>query len=271
MTLPTVTAETLLLLALVIALLLPGILVAVGLRRTNFQEQPVLIAGCAIGLWSVPAALLATQWSGPAPRAYALVVGGFTLLGLADDLWGNRKARGLKGHALALIREHRLTTGGAKAFGGAILTLVAMAVILGQGPVEALVDAALVALAANTINLLDLRPGRASAVSLLALGGVALAAQGAPTALLVCGITALPVVALHPMDARARTMLGDSGSNPLGAALGLAMVLTGSWPLRLAALALFVALHALAERTSISALVEASPILRRLDRLTGVR
>lgn len=271
MTGPRLVAEALLLWALVLAALLPGLLVSIGLRRTNFRGDPVLIAGVAVGLWAVPASLLLPQWAGPNQTAYAATVAGFTLLGLADDLWGNRKARGLRGHALALIRERRLTTGAAKAIGGAVLTLWVTGAVLARPPAQALLDAAVIALGANTANLLDLRPGRASAVVLLGLAVAAVVGHGSTPALLAIGITALPVIALHHLDARAHTMLGDSGSNPLGAALGLAVILSGSWVLRTCALATFCALHFLAERRSISAMIEASPFLQRLDRMTGVR
>lgn len=67
-------------------------------------------------------------------------------------------------------------------------------------------------------------------------------------------------------------MMGDTGSNLLGAALGLG--LCAAWvpvSARLIALLLLVGLHILAERVSLTKLIAANPLLCTLDKLTGVR
>ena len=76
--------------------------------------------------------------------------------------------------------------------------------------------ALLVALSANALNQLDTRPGRALKAYLLAAAVVRRAASAWPSCLL-------------PYDLREMGMLGDAGSNALGALLGLSSVdrLTG--------------------------------------------
>ena len=118
-------------------------------------------------------------------------------------------------------------------------------------------DAALVALSANGLNLLDTRPGRALKAF---LAGAALV-RGPTKAY-------LPIaVLLAPYDLREMTMLGDAGANALGAVLGLSSVgrLTGRG--RFVAIAWLTGLTLLGERRSLGALVERSLALRRLDAL----
>ena len=71
-------------------------------------------------------------------------------------------------------------------------------------------------------------------------------------------------------DSRGKAMMGDSGSNSLGAALGLTIVLTvPSW--MLPAIALMAAVHIYSEKHSISGLIESNRVLRMMDRFLGVR
>ena len=82
---------------------------------------------------------------------------------------------------------------------------------------------------------------------------------------------ALPTLASWRRDAAARVMLGDTGSNLLGAAIGLCAALYCGIGAQAALLTGLGALHIAAERLSLTRVIEATPLLRRLDRLTGVR
>lgn len=116
-------------------------------------------------------------------------------------------------------------------------------------------------MAANVVNLFDLRPGRALKVvlahtpALLAAAGPALAAPVGAAAGLVAD------------DLGERGMLGDCGANALGAGIGVAIAARAPRPLRWAALAGLVGLTLAAERVSFTAVIEAHPPLRRLDEL----
>ncbi|MBM3496282.1 MAG: hypothetical protein FJX72_18465 [Armatimonadetes bacterium] len=256
----------------------PRIATMSGLVRTNFLGRPIPTAcGSAIVLGSLPGL---TMLSGPAARAgawalaYALVLAGFGLLGLADDRWGTPAAKGLRGHVRKLICDRRVTSGLMKAVGGALVAVIATRLVLGAPWPMAILQGAVIALSANAANLLDLRPGRASAVSLVALGcTLAGAAATGDTALAACvACVAVPAALLYVPDARGRLMMGDTGSNALGAAVGLGLVLAmpGVAP-TVALLAVLVGLHIVAERRSLSSLIESNRVLRTLDRMTGVR
>lgn len=192
----------------------------------------------------------------------ALVVAGGALAGAADDLGETTQAKGLRGH-LAALRAGRVTTGLLKmaALAGAGLVGTAWADHRGGrglGP-HTLAGAGLVAGSANLANLFDLRPGRALKVGLAC--GIPLLLSGRPAAATVTGAG----LAVLPDDLAARSMLGDTGANPLGAAVGIAaaqhLAPRGRW----VALAAVTGLTLLSERVSFTRVIESHPVLRRLD------
>jgi hypothetical protein len=160
------------------------------------------------------------------------------LLGFLDDALGGRE-RGFREHLRA-----RRTTGVLKAVGIPLVGLLRT-----RSPSGAL----LVALSANLLNQLDTKPGRCLKAYLLA----ALPLR-APVGL---------AVLLLPYDLRERVMLGDAGSNALGAVLGLKSVDRCHGFSRWAAIGTLAALNLLGERTSLGRLIERTPGLRELDRL----
>jgi hypothetical protein len=187
--------------------------------------------------------------------------------GLWDDLRGDERARGFKGH-LGAARGRALTGGIVKIVGGALSGLAAAAFLSSRGavPVAHVVEVvALVGLSANLINLLDRAPGRAAKVSLaaalplLVFGAGGWAAAAAPV---FAGATAL----LIP-DLQERAMLGDAGANPLGAVLGVGLAASLDEPARLVAIVVLLALNLASEKWSFSKAIEASPPLRWLDGL----
>src|SRR4029077_8106446 len=121
-------------------------------------------------------------------------------IGLVDDLWSGPE-RGFRAHLRA-----RRTTGVVKLVCIPLYALVRT---------RSLSGALLVGLSANALNQLDTRPGRA--VKAYIAFAIPL---GAPLR---------GVVLIAPYDLREMSVLGDSGSNALGALLGWSSVnrLTG--------------------------------------------
>jgi UDP-N-acetylmuramyl pentapeptide phosphotransferase/UDP-N-acetylglucosamine-1-phosphate transferase len=193
----------------------------------------------------------------------AVVLFGF--LGLADDLLGDARDRGLRGHVLAALRG-RVTTGFVKLGGGAAVALVLAGAVDGDRAGRVLIDAALIALAANLGNLLDRAPGRAAKWGLVAYLPVALAA-GSGAAGVALAVVAGTTVALLPGDLGERFMLGDTGANALGAALGAATVLSVSSGSRDGVAVGLLALTLVSEVVSFSRVIDRVPPLRAFDRL----
>lgn len=196
---------------------------ACGPQDTNHRGLRLPLVGAVIGL-AVPSV---------APVA---------AMGLADDLWSGPE-RGFRAHL-----GSGATTGTLKLVG---IPLYALA------RTRSLSGAILVGLAANAVNQLDTRPGRA--LKAFGLGSLLLGVEPRRAVAVA--------VLLAPYDLREMAMLGDAGSNALGAVLGFSSVerLTGCR--RWSAIGALALLTLVGERRSLGAAIEATPVLRDLDRL----
>lgn len=208
-------------------------------------------------------------------------VTGVALLGLLDDfvgsgLFGAQGARrgardaagapprGWRGHSRAIL-SGGFSTGATKAAGSLGLALFALS---GQGRSagEYLLGAGVLVLATNLFNLLDLRPGR-SAKALLLLGAALTLGSLEVNGLWTVGLFLGPVLVLLPLDLRERGMLGDTGSNAIGALAGVWLIATLDTTGQAIALAVMGLLTAYGEFRSISEFIERTPGLRHLDSL----
>jgi hypothetical protein len=162
-------------------------------------------------------------------------------LGLADDLWSGEE-RGIRAH----VASGR-TTG--------VLKLIGLPLV-GLAATRSLAGAILFAGSANLVNQLDTKPGRALKAFLLA----SLLLRGS-----IAGGSPKYCVLLLPYDLRERVMLGDAGSNALGAMVGLKSVDKlhgrGRWAAALAV----AGLNVFGERRSLGTLVEKTPVLSQID------
>jgi len=258
-----------------------GLLESSGVVRENYRGLVLPAAsGCVVLVAALPALVPLAALDELADAdilrpdlADALVyVLGVAVLGLLDDLLGGRSPagapqradapRGWRGHARAAARGH-LSTGILKAVGALGLALYVTAGG-GQSASEYLVGVGVLLLATNLFNLLDLRPGRAGK-AFVALGVVLTVAMWDTGPLRTLGLFIGPALVLLPYDLRERAMLGDVGSNLLGALAGIWLVLTLGPEGELVALAVLTLITLYAEFRSISALVERNPPLRWVD------
>ena len=268
--------------ALALALVPAGIrgLADAGLRRDNYRGLSVAFPLGAILATTALVALAPLAFLNdradldlldPELRRWLPYVIGVAFLGFLDDSLGQGAhagaPRGWRGHARAIL-EGRLSTGAIKAIGALAL---AAYVVSGRGleSFEFLADVALLILTTNLFNLLDLRPGRAEKALLLLGAGLCLGAwSGEPVELL--GIFAGPVIVGAWFTLRERAMLGDTGSNLIGAIAGVWLLTTLDESARLIALGVVVALTIYGELRSISNAIESIPPLRSLDSLGRV-
>jgi UDP-N-acetylmuramyl pentapeptide phosphotransferase/UDP-N-acetylglucosamine-1-phosphate transferase len=230
-----------------------------------FPAGVALIAASLVAL--VPLALIDELDDGKvfnADAAMALTyVIGVALLGLLDDLIGtDPTARGWRGHARTTLAGG-FSTGALKAVGSLGLALF---VLRGRGldTGEYLLAAALVVLATNLFNLLDLRPGRSMKALILLGAGVSIGSRDLHP-LWTLGLFIGPVLVLLPLDLREKAMLGDTGSNAIGAMAGLWLVLALSTLAQGIALGLIAIATVYGEFRSLSELIERTPLLRHLD------
>ncbi|MFS2292181.1 MAG: hypothetical protein FWJ90_05695 [Actinomadura sp.] len=236
--------------------------------RTNHRGEPVtLLEGPAVVAGAAAGGLLTPGAPGRL-RAAALLAGtGSGILGGYDDLAGSASSRGFRGHLGALARGE-VTSGAVKILGIGATGLAAAAVAGSPAPTragrafDALVNGAIIAGSANLMNLFDLRPGRAVKVGVITGAPLALARPSAAVVAAPLGAA----VALLPEDLGERAMLGDTGSNALGALLGLAATRLGRGP-RLAVLAGLAGLNAASEFVSFTKVIAGNPVLNRIDML----
>lgn len=189
----------------------------------------------------------------------------FGLLGFIDDVLGDGTRTGFRGH-IGALRHGEITTGFLKLFGGAGIAVVLVATPGFATGRRLLVDAVLIALAANLANLLDRAPGRTIKAAFIAY---------VPLAVLLgtgdVGLAIAPVMgaafALLLDDLREDLMLGDTGANVIGATLGLGVVLGRGDVSRITALSILVVANVAAEIWSFSTIIDRVPPLRWLDRL----
>jgi hypothetical protein len=193
-------------------------LLATGPLAVNFRGTRLPLVGWMVGLRRDPA------------------VAAVAALGLADDLWSGPE-RGFRAH---------LRSGGTTG----VLKLVGIPVV-GLVSTRRLSGALLVGLAANALNQLDTKPGRALKAYL--------------TAALWVDAPLRAAVLLAPYDLREMAMLGDAGSNALGALLGLSSVNRFTERGRWVAIGALAGLTLLGERRSLGELIERTPGLRELD------
>lgn len=190
---------------------------------------------------------------------FAVTVLFFAFLGIIDDSLGDEKHKGWQSHFTAW----QLTTGSLKAVAGIAFAL-ALASLFSKTWFTLLLNGSLIALSSNLLNIFDLRPGRASKVFILLATPLLLlnSRQLIPLQWLLASL-----LGYLPWDLRGRVMMGDSGANALGAALGLALVISLSAPWKLVFAILFFTLNLLAEKYSFSKIIAESPILDFFDQL----
>lgn len=223
------------------------------------------IAFVPILLVTILILLLQRSESSESYLSYLALVLSMGFAGVVDDLVGDIKTKGLINHIKSTLRG-KMTTGFLKA-----LTAVLMSCIVSLGMtdsyIEFIVNALIISLFANTLNLFDLRPGRAVKVFLAASSILLTASIGRL-------FEAMPIIILNlsawlyiRYDLKEVCMLGDTGANILGITLGYYSTLMLGFNAKLVILALLVILNAMSEKLSITEIISRSRLLSYLDNI----
>jgi hypothetical protein len=259
-------------------ILLPHVLLFLtehGLLGGNYRHERIPL-GTGMFLWLMLLAYLFAlavlrrfsaapelPFSGDRLHIYAIALTAVFFAGWLDDTIGEQKVKGLKGHLRKWREERIVTTGLVKALATVFMALFAVAGSAG-GIVSGMLQFLLLLLMTNALNLLDLRPGRAiKGFLMLALFTFAFGSWTAAFIFLLP--LAVGALLVFPADLRAKAMLGDSGANLLGFALGFAMIHTTPAWWQLALCVLLAGLHWLAEKSSVSYWIENIAFLKKLD------
>lgn len=242
-----------------------GMIREAGLERKNYLGDnipvsmgisflPFILINCTIILY-----FKSMDFAGQ----YMFAIMAMSFVGIIDDIIGNRDSSGFKGHFKALFRG-RLTTGAFKAlFGGFVAVFVSVSV--SKDILDIVLNTLLIALSANFFNLMDLRPGRAIKVY-FASCMMLMPLLPEPVRLLAAGSIS-PVAAYFARDIKARAMMGDVGSNAIGVSVGVIMVFGLEGHCKVAALAILLFIHILAEKYSITRIIEKNRLLDYIDKI----
>lgn len=248
-------------------------------QRRNYRDHPLPTAAgllCVLVLCGVVAVVeVLSGWStlfagslgwvslrvyGPSLAALVL---GFGFIGLIDDLGGTGQSGGFLGHLRALAHGE-VTTGALKLFGGPLIALSVLPhSLLATDTLLLLRDAAIVSLAANLVNLFDRAPGRAIKFGLFCFA-VEVVVLRSPV-LGAVGVVSGGSAALIGPDLREELMLGDTGANVVGSALGFAVVIVASSAVNWVVLAVLLLFNLASEFVSFSKVIGATRALRWLD------
>lgn len=198
--------------------------------------------------------------------AALIYLGGITILGAADDLWGEKECKGFRGHLHKLYMREGISTGIYKAAGGILLGIVLSAFIVGgYAWHEWIIKGFFLALFSNFFNLLDTRPTRTAKVFFV-LSLLFMLFKG-PFLILFSLWSALYVYLFW--ETKRHIMLGDAGAYLLGGALGYFFILILPLESLIVPGFLLIFLHWYFEKFSLNRLLEEKVFLNWLNRTNG--
>lgn len=239
-----------------------------GLVRQNYSGNLIPVG---MGIVFIPALLINAMimlYSNVDPnriiKIYIMVFGiiAMCFVGIIDDSIGNREVSGLKGHFLKLMKG-TLTTGAFKALIGGFVGLM-VSVTITKSIAGIIVGTLVIALSTNFMNLLDLRPGRAIKVYLVAIMICLIFCSMFERELIMLILPA--VIAYFYYDIKAMSMMGDAGSNILGVSLGIFIVMSFNIYIQIGVLIILAIIHGITEKYSLTKIIENNKFLDYIDK-----
>lgn len=241
------------------------LLAANSIYTSNYSGRPVvtgmglaLMFPCLLGTMPFLIHRIEFDYLGFVTAVVSLVV-----LGVIDDILGDGKIRGIKGHLMVILKGG-LSTGGIKLIIALFLSIL-LSFYYHSYFVYRLVYTLIFLLFINFINLMDLRPGRATKVFLISVIILLLTGRFNNLWIFTPVATAIPFYIKGEM--REQYMLGDTGANLLGGILGYYTIKNISPAPAFIMAFILLAIHIVAEYYSISKIIESVPILRQIDQL----
>ena len=230
-----------------------------NITTVNFEGNSVVTTGGMVLLLALFAALpFYYSIPGRAESNYWLLLlfylSGITFLGAIDDIWGQTKEKGFRGHLRKLWRGEGISTGLYKAAGGLLFGVTVSAfTVQGYAPYEWLIKGVFLALFTNFFNLLDTRPARTAKAFFVLSLAFALLLRG--PFLMIFSLWGSLYIYLF-WEIKTKIMLGDTGAYLIGGLLGFYLILTLSTITLQYFIILLVFLHWYCEKFSLNKLIE---------------
>lgn len=195
--------------------------------------------------------------------ASAIIVIG--LIGLYDDLAGDTKIKGLKGHFKNLLFKGKISSGILKAFTGVVIALIG-SVLFSKSLLEFTVNFLMIVLFTNAFNLFDLRPGRCiKALFTISVFLLFMAFLLGSNYIFLLYPLIGAIMAYAPFDFKGKSMLGDAGSNLIGMSIGIISVLVLPFLINAIIVLVLIMLHWYTEKNSLNSVIERNQFLSHID------
>lgn len=238
-----------------------------GCTRMNYRGKEVIFAA---GITFIPILMLMTtlylcifRSLYPIFISYILGFCAIGFAGILDDLLGEKNIKGWKSHFACLLKGH-VTTGFIKAFIGG-LTAVLLSISISRGSLDFILNSFNIALFTNTLNLMDLRPGRSVKAFILAGLFIFVANFRNYTLFLPLVIALVMAIAYLPFDLKELCMQGDTGSNILGLTLGYFSSLSSLLIVKLLLFLSLIVINITAEKVSLTVIISKNKLLNYFD------
>ncbi|MDF2520800.1 MAG: glycosyltransferase [Clostridia bacterium] len=249
--------------------LMIGMLHRAGITRENYKSKkvpfaagiaflPVLLAASALTLYLF-------QDSSIIYIGYFFGVSSVGFAGILDDMIGEKDIKGLRNHTVSFLKGH-VTTGFIKAFVGFFTALIAV-VSISKGILDYIINVFIFALFTNALNLMDLRPGRCIKTFLTIGLIIFLSNLNSLIPIIPLGIVLIIGLVYLAYDLKEQSMLGDTGSNVLGATLGYFSAASFNITVKLVVFLLLLTINMAAEKVSLTKIISKNKILNYLDNL----
>ncbi len=261
---------TILIISLAFSLLIAPVIISLlkkGFPGINYKKKEIpwglgLII-TVLSLFTAPLFLI-FNITDPFPLLLKLfLLFGVALAGIVDDYMGDSN-RGFKAHIVKLLKGRELTSGMLKLITGGMLGIT-LGLIVENNVFSIILNALIFALSINTFNLLDVRPGRSLKLYIFLALLLFLWAENWLIFLLTPLLGA--AVALLYFDLKEVGMLGDTGSNMLGASIGFSLVYILDDLTKLLLIVLLVAVQWAGDKISFTKIIEKNRLLKTIDDL----
>jgi UDP-GlcNAc:undecaprenyl-phosphate GlcNAc-1-phosphate transferase len=233
--------------------------------QRNYAGEQVLGSGGLLILIPCLLAVLPSFLISPSPLLplFVIIILSLAFCGMLDDLLGDSSSKGLADHIKNFLKGS-FSTGILKAITGVLIGFL-LAWLRNNGWILLILDTFVFAFSVNTVNLMDLRPGRAIKSFAVIVFLIAVFSGFSQMQYVMPIITVLMFYIRGEMEEV--YMLGDIGSNLLGGILGFYGVLVLTPAIKGILLFLLLFLHLFTEFHSLSASIENIPLLKKIDML----
>lgn len=184
------------------------------------------------------------------------------LIGFIDDTLGTKYPKGLKGHIRYLVVQGKISTGIIKIVGTVVISLVTTWLLEPSSFLDSCRYFLLLVFTPHVMNLFDTRPLRVwKLVGVNSVFFIPLIYELSQFLALI-----FLVIPLIYFEGKRKAMLGDSGATLLGGALAFLIILHLHPYIQTVMLLLYTYLIFIAEKVSLSQIIEDNALLRKLDR-----